>query len=459
MMPTNTRMSTNVLRLSLAALLVASAACSRESLLEVETPDQIVPGDAATTAGAAALYAAAQGNFINFYGGTTLVGANMYGGILTDELINARPGGDHLDQRAFNENTFPNRAWDNFSQAYTQLVRGRAALMAYTADDAVRTTRVGRLFGLSGLTLTIGGELFCNGVPLSNVNDIETEFTLVNNAEMFERSLAQSDSSLATLSRSAGDLPYRYLARVAKARALVDLGRYADAAAIVGAGGDGSGSEPVPTDFQLNAEYSATTLANGVYDWMVGTANFGPADKEGINGLDFRSADDPRVVVSKTSKNGQDGNTQVFMLQGYPTGGSPTRLVTGIEARLIEAEAALKAGNTDRYLSALNEARSNAGVRANWSIPAGALPALTDPGSAAARVDLLFRERAFWLYLTTHRVGDLRRLVRQYERPSETVWPTGAYFKGGTYGTDMNITPSNAERNNPLYQGCTDRNP
>lgn len=452
-------MTANILRLSLAALLVASTACSRESLLEVATPDQIVPSDAATPAGAAALYAAAMGNFINFYGGTTLMGANLYGGILTDELINARPGADHLDQRAFNENTFPNRAWDNFSQAYTQLVRGRAALVAYTADDAVRTTRVGRLHGLSGLTLAIGGELFCNGVPLSNVNDVEPEFTLVNNAEMFERAVAQADSSLATLSSSAGDLPYRYLARVTKARALVDLGRYADAAAAVGAGGDGGGSARIPTDFELSAEYSATTLANGIYDWTVGTANFGPAEKEGGNGLNFRSADDPRVVVSKTARNGQDGNTQIFAVQGYPTGGSPTRLVTGVEARLIEAEAALKAGNSAGYLAALNEARSDAEVRASWSIPNGTLPPLVDPGSDAARIDLLFRERAFWMYLTTHRVGDLRRLVRQYERPAETVWPTGAYFKGGTYGTDMNITPSNAERNNPLYQGCTDRNP
>jgi len=39
------------------------------------------------------------------------------------------------------------------------------------------------------------------------------------------------------------------------------------------------------------------------------------------------------------------------------------------------------------------------------------------------------------------------------------VWPTGAYFKGGTYGTDQNITPSFAERNNANWEGCTDRNP
>ena len=80
-------------------------------------------------------------------------------------------------------------------------------------------------------------------------------------------------------------------------------------------------------------------------------------------------------------------------------------------------------------------------------------------GSADARINLLFRERAFWFYLTATRVGDLRRLQRQYNRPATAVWPTGAYFKGGTYGTDVTLTPSFAEFNNTAYKGCTDRNP
>ena len=52
------------------------------------------------------------------------------------------------------------------------------------------------------------------------------------------------------------------------------------------------------------------------------------------------------------------------------------------------------------------------------------LAPLTDPGTKDARVNLLFRERAFWFWLTAHRLGDLRRLVRQYGRGAETVFPT-----------------------------------
>ena len=278
---------------------------------------------------------------------------------------------------------------------------------------------------------------------------------------MFTRAVAQADSALATLSTTAADLPLRNLARIAKARALVDLARFADAAAAVGAGGDGAGSAAVATSFVVNAEYSATTLVNTIYDWMVGTANFGPSEREGGNGLNFISANDPRVPISPTIRLGQDGSTRVNTILGYPNGSAPTRLATGVEARLIEAEAALKAGNAAGMMTALNTARADAGARTAWGITAGAdpLPPLVDPGTEAGRIDLLFRERAFWLYLTTHRVGDLRRLVRQYSRPATAVWPTGAYFKGGTYGTDQNITPSFAERNNANWSGCTDRNP
>src|SRR5881397_2326233 len=64
-----------------------------------------------------------------------------------------------------------------------------------------------------------------------------------------------------------------------------------------------------PTSFVYNAEYAQGTLTNDIYDWMVATANFAPANKEGGNGLDFFSAEDPRVVMSTTTRTGQDGVT------------------------------------------------------------------------------------------------------------------------------------------------------
>jgi len=78
--------------------------------------------------------------------------------------------------------------------------------------------------------------------------------------------------------------------------------------------------------------------------------------------------------------------------------------------------------------------------------------------------DVLFRERAFWLYATGHRLGDMRRLIRQYGRDPETVFPTGDYYKGGlTYGEDVNLPLPRREANNPNVgnnpnpDGCLDR--
>ena len=86
-----------------------------------------------------------------------------------------------------------------------------------------------------------------------------------------------------------------------------------------------------------------------------------------------------------------------------------------------------------------------------------ALPALADAGSASGNVDLLFRERAFWLFDRGTRLEDLRRLIRQYGRNAESVFPTGTFPKGGTYGTDVNFPVTQAEQNNPNFTACTAR--
>ena len=62
----------------------------------------------------------------------------------------------------------------------------------------------------------------------------------------------------------------------------------------------------------------------------------------------------------------------------------------------------------------------------------------------------MFRERAFWLYLSGHRLGDLRRMVRQYGRSADAVFPGGGgkpYIingnnKGGVFGNEVNLPDS-----------------
>ena len=75
-----------------------------------------------------------------------------------------------------------------------------------------------------------------------------------------------------------------------------------------------------------------------------------------------------------------------------------------------------------------------------------------------AGVDLLFREKALWTFSRGQRLGDLRRLVRQYARPADEAFPVGKHYRGGDYGKDVNLpVPKDEEKNNPNFTGCIDR--
>lgn len=180
--------------------------------------------------------------------------------------------------------------------------------------------------------------------------------------------------------------------------------------------------------------------------------------------MNFATAKDPRLpvctggdaackAIGVTLKTRDDLTLPLYVQMIWPTRDAPVTIVGGIEARMIEAEAAFRAGNTALAIQKLNQARTESGV--------AGLTTLTDPGTDAARVDLIFRERAFWMYSTGHRVGDLRRLIKFYSRPASSVFPVGPWHKGGNYGSDVNFPIPQAEQNNPNLptgQSCIDRN-
>ena len=138
---------------------------------------------------------------------------------------------------------------------------------------------------------------------------------------------------------------------------------------------------------------------------------------------------------------------------------TPIDVVNGIDARLIEAENQLKNNDVTGWLATLNGLRTGANrVTSIGTVTLAAMPALTDPGTPAARISLLFREKAFWTFARGQRLGDLRRLVRQYGRASTDVFPEGVHFKAGNFGADVNLPVVTDEENNPNFTGCLDRN-
>jgi len=241
-----------------------------------------------------------------------------------------------------------------------------------------------------------------------------------------KRAVARFDSALG-LPSGAVDPNIQSLAMVGKGRALLDLGMYPEAAAAVAG---------VPSDFQYLTEHAASplSLANAVFVYGVSGPSGGSisvADAEGGDGVPYRAAADPRVPFFDTGHTGLDQTTPQFDVLKYPDIESPIVVADGIEARLIEAE-----------LDQLNALRTTF---------APTLAALPVPATQAEAVDQLFSERAFWLYATGHRLGDMRRLVRQYGRNVNTVFPVGPYLRGGSYGTLVNFPVPIDEDPNPNF--------
>ena len=66
-------------------------------------------------------------------------------------------------------------------------------------------------------------------------------------------------------------------------------------------------------------------------------------------------------------------------------------------------------------------------------------------------------ERVLWVFTQNVRLFDFRRLLRQYGRDAESVYPTGPYPKAGVYRTDIQLPIPVDEQNNPNGGQCTDR--
>ena len=297
------------------------------------------------------------------------------------------------------------------------------------------------------------GEMYCSGVPFSAVVDgaavLGKPETTV---QVFTRSSASFDTATANADTAKKVL---YGAAIGKARVLLNLGQFAAAAAAVAA---------VPTTFKLNSDHclGSGCTENGLYNAaMAPSSRYNPSNNEGINGLTFLPAvADPRLPWQASTRSGFNTDWKNLPVSLKPLRAGNDVLADGIEARLIEAEARLQGAtqaDRDEVFRLLNVLRATA-VTASGTVgvPAIAGPA---PATQAAAVTQLFQERAFWMYLTGHRLGDLRRLIRQYGRDAEAVFPTGeeAPPRSGPYGTDVNFPVPASEKNNPNFTGCIDR--
>jgi len=444
---------------------LALGACDVDSLLDVTDPTVAAPGTIATEAAAPTTLAAAIGGFALAFSGAPGAGSFVDGqivasGTLGDELYipDSFPTRLDVDQRATDFQNATQQA--TYARLHTarRLAEQSASLHG---EFAGTTNTVGHAHALSlaGFTYILFGENYCSGVPFSDVSPVGAiEFgPPLNTVQMFSRGIEFFDQAIAAATAAGaatGAADQLSLARLGKARALLNRGQgndRAEAAAL---------AAQVPTAFVYRIFHSeaSTRQNNGVWAATNDTRRASPSDREGNNGLPYRSANDPRVPwatpATAAARLGFDGSTPFFQQLKYPARTSPVILASGVEARLIEAEHQLATGGN--WLATLNAVRAappTAYYPAAQFPNLGNLQPLTDPGTEAGRVDLLFRERGFWMWLTSHRLGDHRRLMRQYGRTQAGAgFPTGEFFKGGQIGNHVSLLVPFDELNNPLFR-------
>lgn len=477
------RWAVTVCSIALGICLPAGCTDWKNQLLEPQNPGLIDQGAVGSSAAATALKVGAIGKFkllLNCTSGECLWEES---GNLADEFKNSdfQPDRQDIDQRTMSASNAIISSTNGGYPAVTQ-IRGyiRDAIAAEVKYNPQNTTDIAELWMALGFVEMSLAEDYCNGIPLgSNTNGsvdyTSAAFTPLTNAQVYGIAQAHVDSAINMIPASdtaTASVAVRRAALIVKARILVDKGgNFASAAALVPSAGTTPGSF-VPSSYQYvwTTQTSSNSDDNGLWVLNISVSRITVSDSFDIvagqqnvirNALPFASANDPRVPVISGSKAtptvvAEDGTTPLFVEQIWKGRDDPVPLVSGIDARLIEAEAALNNGDIAGMMTILNALRAAPPRIGNFQ-PA-AMAALPTPPDQPSATTLFFREKGFWTFGRGQRLGDLRRLIRQYNRTEDQVFPAGIYFKGGTpYGHDVNLPVPDAERVNPQFTGCIDR--
>jgi starch-binding outer membrane protein, SusD/RagB family len=435
-------------------------ACSvHQELLAPQNPGVIDPSATANTAAADALYTGALGRWkaaINGGGNNTEALWN-WEALFTDELMS----GDTFSQRndADQRNLQTNDGVLTPIYQAAQQARGRArdainSLLSYD-KSALGVQHVGEMYFMMGYLEMSLSEAFCNGVPFGETVGGVPQYTQpLANSDGFKLALSRLDTALTFLTATdATTLALKQAVLVTRGRIKVDLGDFTGAAAEVAS---------VPTGLQYNFDYSQTTFDN---EWWI----MGPSVKrytagdstntagQIFNAIPFARLNDPRVSVTNSNAPGED-NVTIFVQVNNWGRDDPIPVVSGIDARLIEAENKLQANDITGMMTSLNALRTSAQTIGIFKVAAQA--ALAAPPDKTTATALFFREKALWQYERGYRMSDLRRLVRQYGLTQDKVFPNGTFTRNGTpsgpYGTEVAFPVVDAELNNPNFHGCLD---
>ncbi|MBA4157975.1 MAG: RagB/SusD family nutrient uptake outer membrane protein [Gemmatimonadetes bacterium] len=409
-------------QITLCLLIPALAACDAlDRALNVETPSTIPAALADNPAAASLLVQGMLADFDCAFGSYIVIG-----GLVTDELIEASALANRwpYDRRDVQPSDirYGTFSCENLG-VYVPVSTAR-----FTADDALaklerwtdaevanRTSLVSTAAAYSGYSHILLGEGFCSAAI-----DTGPELTPAQIFGLAEQKFTRAIEA----AQAAGSDSIRHMALVGRARARLNLGNYADAAA---------DAMLVPQGFTAfaSASNASTRRQNRIFTQnRLGTiVSVGPEYRD----IQFNGVPDPRVVVTQSGRNGADGFTPMWEQNKYTSEGSPIVIASWKEARLIVAEAALRGGNPQAAVEIINVLHARAGLPAFSS---------SNPDEIMAQI---IEERRRELFLESHRLWDVNRFGINLDPPAGTP-----YVKGGLYGNTTCLPLPNVERaNNP----------
>ena len=309
-------------------------------------------------------------------------------------------------------------AWNWTQGARWQAEDGARRLQRVLGSGAANNAFHGQFLMYAAVNNRILAENFCEAVIDGGSRQPHTVY--LTRAD----SLATQAIAVAT---AAGDATTRNAARGVRASVRLYQGNFAAAAA---------DAALVPTALRVQAPFDAAThnIIVETNDAMLGGQFRAHTVWRTFFENYYRLTGDPRAAwdSSTTQRFGEFTSIIWYRQQKYGTAAgydAPITLVSGREARLIEAEVALRAGDIPTAMGFLNALRTAQISRGGTAVAAGApLPAYPATANIQEAWMNLFHERRIELWLEARSMGDLRRWV------ADGTW--GTMIIPGTFGNN-----------------------
>lgn len=214
------------------------------------------------------------------------------------------------------------------------------------------------------------------------------------------------------LAQAAGNTDMLNLARVGLARTKLDLKKYAEAASV---------AAQVPVDYVKNADRGTESSRryNKIFYFMTSNGYHVISQAYRPGG----EADDPRLKVFDTGHGAFNPPIRSWQSSKYSALNAPIRLASGVEARLIRAEALAETGDVAGAMALVNAGRVASG-----------LPGNKTAGTTAAAVAIVLAERRAELaFEGGHRLNDVLRRTLPWKGANGST-KIANEFTGDLYG-------------------------